>query len=110
MCQAMWYGRKYTRFEQEDPSVNATSVVQLLSRIQLFAAPWTAACQASLFFTVSWSLLKLMSTESVAPFSTCPQSFPASGSFPMLGFLHQVARVLELQHQSFQLIFRVDFL
>ena len=40
-------------------------VVQLLSHVQLFATPWTAACQASLSFTISWSLLKLMSTESV---------------------------------------------
>ena len=41
--------------------------VQLLSCIQLFAAPWAAALQASLPFTVSWSLLKLMSIESVMP-------------------------------------------
>ena len=40
-------------------------VVQPLSCVQLFATPWTAACRASLSFTVSWSLLKLMSTESV---------------------------------------------
>ena len=31
-------------------------VVQLLSRVQLFVTPWTVACQASLFFTISWSL------------------------------------------------------
>ena len=42
-------------------------VVQLLSHVQLFATPWTAACQASLSFTMSWSLLKLMSIESVMP-------------------------------------------
>ena len=36
-------------------------VVQLLSHVRLFAIPWTAACQASRFFTISWSLLKLMS-------------------------------------------------
>ena len=36
-------------------------VVQPLSRVRLFAIPWTAACQASLFFTISWSLLKLIS-------------------------------------------------
>ena len=41
--------------------------VQLLSRVRLFATPWTAACQASLFFTKSRSLLKLMSIESVMP-------------------------------------------
>ena len=42
-------------------------VVQLLSHAQLFATPWTAACQVSLSFTISWSLLKLMSIESVMP-------------------------------------------
>ena len=41
--------------------------VQLLSRVQLFATPWTAACQASLSFINSQSLLKLMSIESVMP-------------------------------------------
>ena len=67
-------------------------VVQLLSHIWLFATPWTPAQKASLSFTISMSLLKLMSTELVmpynhlilcTPFSFCPQSFPASGSFPM---------------------------
>ena len=43
------------------------SSVQLLSRVRLFATPWTAACQASLSITYSWSLLKLMSIESVMP-------------------------------------------
>ena len=42
-------------------------VVQLLSHVQLFATPWTAALQASLSFTISWSLLKLMSIELVMP-------------------------------------------
>ena len=53
--------------------------------------PWIAARQASLSLTISQSLFKLMSTEwchptissSVTPFSSCPQSFPASGSFPI---------------------------
>ena len=66
-------------------------VSQSLSCVQLFVTPRTAAHQASLSFTISRSLLKLMSTESVmpsnylilCPFSSCPQSFPASGSFPM---------------------------
>ena len=39
--------------------------VQSFSRAQLFATPWTTACQASLFITNSWSLLKLRSIESV---------------------------------------------
>ena len=41
--------------------------VQLLSSVWLFVTPWTAACQASLSFTISWSLLKLMSIESMMP-------------------------------------------
>ena len=48
---------------------NSVSSVQLLSRVQLFATPWTAACQASLSITNSQSLLKLMSIESVMPSS-----------------------------------------
>ena len=53
--------------------------------------PWTAALQASLSFTISQSLFKLMLIElvmhptissSVIPFSSCPWSFSASGSFP----------------------------
>ena len=67
-------------------------VVQLLSYIQFFVTPWTATRQASLSFTISWSSFKLVSTESVMPsnhlilchpFSSCPQPFLASGSFPM---------------------------
>ena len=42
-------------------------VVQLLSSIWLFVTPWTAACQASLSFTISWSLLTLMFIELVMP-------------------------------------------
>ena len=54
--------------------------------------PWTAACQASLSFTISWSLLKFMSlsewchptiSSSVTPFSYFLQFFPGSGSFPI---------------------------
>ena len=41
--------------------------VQSLSRVQLFVTPWTAACQASLSMTNSWSLLKLTSIKSVMP-------------------------------------------
>ena len=43
------------------------SSVQLFSHVQLFATPWTAARQDSLSFTNSWSLLKVMSMESVMP-------------------------------------------
>ena len=50
-------------------SVHSTqfSSVQLLSHSRLFVNPWTSACQASLSITNSWSLLKLMSIQSVMP-------------------------------------------
>ena len=68
------------------------SSVQSLSRVRLFATPWTAARQASLSITNSQSSLRLMSfsrwchpaiSSSVVPFSSCPQSLPASESFPV---------------------------
>ena len=46
-----------------------TVVVQLLSCVHLFATPWTAACQTPLSFSISWSLPKFMSTESVTLFN-----------------------------------------
>ena len=51
-------------------------------------------------------------SSSVIPFSSHLQSFPASGSFKWVSSLHQVAKVLgfQLHHQSFQWIFRTDFL
>ena len=67
-------------------------VVQLLNCVWLFVTSWTAALQTSLSLTVCWRLLKLVSIESVmlstisssvTSFSSCPQSFPASGSFLM---------------------------
>ena len=73
------------------------SSVQLLSRVQLFATPWTAACQASLSITNSRSLPKLMSIESVIP-SNClilchpllllPSIFPSIRVFSNESVLH----------------------
>ena len=55
--------------------------VYLLSHVRFFVTPWTAACQASLSFTISWSLLKLMSIESMMLSNhlilCCPSSPPA---------------------------------
>ena len=97
-------------------------VIELLSRDRLFATPWTAACQAFLYFTISQNLLKLMS---IGPLSQwCHQTsylllspsppalslFQNQGLFQWVSSSHQVDQVLELQHQSFQWIFRVDFL
>ena len=57
-------------------------VFQLLSRIQLLVTPWTAARQTILSFTISWSLLKLMSIELVMPSNhlilCCPLLLPPS--------------------------------
>ena len=43
------------------------SVIQLISRVQIFETPWAAACQDSPSFIISWSLLKLMSIKLVMP-------------------------------------------
>ena len=68
------------------------SSVQSLSRVRLFATPWITARHASLSITNTWSSLRLTSIESVMPsshlilcrpLSSCPQSLPASESFPM---------------------------
>ena len=68
------------------------SSAQLLSRVQLLVTPWTTARQASLSITNSqvypnphpWSrFCHPTISSSVVPFSSCPQSFPESGSFPM---------------------------
>ena len=79
--------------------------VQLLSRVQLFPTPWNAARQASLSFTISQSLLKLMSIEWVMPsnhlilcclllllFFNLSQH---QGLFQYVSYSHQVAKVLE---------------
>ena len=94
--------------------------VQLLSPVWLFETPWNAACQVSLSITNYQRLL--MSIESLMPFNHLnPLSSPSPPVFNLSqhqGFsywgslLHQVDKVLEfqLQHQSFQWIFRTDFL
>ena len=72
--------------------VSFVAVVQSPSQVQLFATPWTLACQASLSLTISRILPKFMSIVLMMPsavlsfealFSFCPQSFPESGTFPM---------------------------
>ena len=72
-------------------------LVQLLSPEQLSVTPWTAACQAVLSFTISWSLLKLKSTESVmllnhlilcCPLLFLPSIFPSIRVFSNESALH----------------------
>ena len=72
-------------------------VVRSLSCVLLFATPWTAACQASLSFTISRNLLKLISIESVMPSShlilchllvLLPSVFPSIRVFSSESALH----------------------
>ena len=83
------------------------SSVQSLSRVWLFVTPCTAAHLASLSITNSWSLLKLMSIESVMTADSQHQ-----GLFQWVNSSHEVHKVLEFQlhHQSFQWTPRTDFL
>ena len=98
-------------------------VVQSLSYVRLFVTSWTACCTPS--FLVQHQLLEFAQTHcplsrwchptissSIIPFSSCLQSFPASGSFPVSWLFISGGQILELllQHQSFLRIFRVDFL
>ena len=73
------------------------SIVQSLGRVRLFATPWTATCQASLYTTSSQSLLKLMSIESVMPSNhlilccsllLLPSVFSSIGVFSSESVLH----------------------
>ena len=84
-----WLGRRRTQGLPRAPLLSAVSV-QPLSRVRLFATPWTG--QASPSITNSWSLLKPRSIELVMPSShlilcrphlLLPQSLPASESSPM---------------------------
>ena len=87
----------------------------MLSCVQLFAAPWTAAHQASLSFTISWSFLKniLVHWVNDAIHPSHPLSPPSpfafnlsqhQGLFQWVGSSNQVVKLLEFQlhHQSFQ--------
>ena len=97
------------------------SSVQSLSHVWLFVTPWNVARQVSLSITNSWSLLKLMSIESVMPYNhlllccpllLLPSIFPSLKSFPMSQLFTSGGQSIGVsaQHQSFQWIFRTDFL
>ena len=84
--------RQNTGVWTEQSEMPQFSSVQSLSRVRLFATPWIAACRASLSITnfrsssdsrplSQWCHSAISS--SVVPFSSCPQSLPASESFPM---------------------------
>ena len=95
--------------------------VHMLSCDPLFATPWTAVCQASLSFTilefaqthVCWVGDAIQPSHPMLPSSSPALNFSQhKGLFQWVGSLHQVVKVpeLQLQHQSFQWIFRIDFL
>ena len=103
-------------------SVHCFSSVQLLSCVRIFATPWTAAC---LGLPVHHQLPEFTQTHVHWVSDTIQQSHPLSslsppafnlfqhqGLFKWVSSSHQVAKVLEfqLQHQSFQWIFRTDLL
>ena len=86
-------------------------VVWLFSHVQLFVTPWTAACKASLSFTISRGMLKLMSTESVMPSNhlllchpllLLPSIFPSIRVFSngLALFIRWPKLELQLQYQS----------
>ena len=95
-------------------------VIQSLSRVRLFVTLWTDCSMPG--FPVLHHLLELVQTQvhwvGDAIQSSCPLSFPSAtfslsrhqGLFQWVGSSHQVAKVLELQHQSFHWTFRIDFL
>ena len=85
---------------------SSVSSVQLLSHVQLFVTPWTAECHASLCINNSWSLLKLMSIESMMPSNhlilSCPLLLPPS-IFPSIRVFsnESVLRIMWPKYWSF---------
>ena len=99
----------------------SNSSFQSLSCVQLFTIPWAAARQASLSITNAQTLLKHVHRvgNAIQPSHPLSSPFPPAfnlsqhqGLIQSVSSSHQVAKVLEfqLQHQSFQWIFRTDFL
>ena len=99
------------------------SSVQSLSPVQLFSTPWTAACQATLSITNSQSMLKLISIQSVMPYSNLilchpfllpPSTFPSIRVFsnePIINIRWpKYWRFSFSLSPSFQLLFGTDFL
>ena len=88
-------------------------VVQSLSRVWLFATPWTAAHQASLSFTISWSLLKLMSIELMMPSNhliLCRPLLLLPSIFPRISvfFSESVLRIRWPKYWSFSFSIRTS--
>ena len=67
LSNKVWINLGYSISTTGEEAASEVSIVELLSHVWLFVTPWTATCQASLSFTTSQNLLKLMSIESVMP-------------------------------------------
>ena len=101
-----WNFWDISKLDREKKTSKVDVVVQSLGHVQLFATPWTAAHQASLSFTISQSLLKLMSTELVISSNhlilCCPLHL-LSSIFPIirvLGLLNCRQILYHLSHQG----------
>ena len=96
---------------QKNEIESLSSLVKLLSHVWLFATPCTAACLVSLSIVNSRSLLKLIFIELMMPSNHLILSRYQGLLKWVSSSLHEVAKVLEfqLQHQSFQWIFRTGF-
>ena len=97
----------------------AVSVQFIHSVVSNSVTQWNAAHQASLSFTIFWSLFNSYPLNqwshptisfSVIPFFSCPQSFPASGSFPMSHPFTSGVQSIGASASVLQWLFRVDFL
>ena len=94
-------------------------VVQSLSCVWLFASAWPAACQASLHYLlefaqthVHWVGDAIQPSHPLSSPSPLPSVFPSKDLFQWVSSVHQVAKVLEPQHQFFQwglIFFRIDW-
>ena len=119
-CHSNPKERQCQRILKEDISSVQFSSFQSLSRVRLFATAWIAARQASLSITNSRSSLKLMSScwcchpaisSSVDPFSSCPQTLPASQSFPMSQlFAWGSQSIIPSEEIAGLILFRMDWL
>ena len=96
-------------------------IVQSLNCVQLFATPWTVACQASLSFIILLEFAQIhvhsfsdaiQPSHRLSPLALALNHSQHWGLFHWVSSSHQVAKVLEfqLQHQFFQWIYRIDFL
>ena len=117
--EIIWFSQYPVENMDSQSYIHFAVIVQPQSHIWLFVTPWTVVHQASLSSLFPgvcsgscplswWCYLTISSSANL--FSFCLQSFPASALFQWVSSSHQVAKVLKLQHQSFQWKVRIDFL